>query len=169
MDLIFHLLLPFFLLLLFGIRLKKTEYLILAFFSILPDIDRFILKSRQGFHSIILIVLILLLLFLFLRKYPATRKTTMLLATFGMTSHILFDLGGPVSFLYPLSKNFYTINFHLILTDFIPKLVFFTTKSTAIPQGTGTIISEQGFAVLLFCIILYFLQKKGTKKSHFFE
>ena len=159
MDLLFHLLLPILLLLLFEIKLSKRHYIILAFFSVLPDFDRLILKSKQGFHSLFFIALVLLFLYLLARKNKE-RNLLLALAAFGMFSHVLFDLGSSFSPLYPLDQTFYKIGLNIKIIGFLPVFFFSIARSLPVEQGYGILLSEQGFAVLFLLIVLAILQKK---------
>jgi len=158
LDLLFHLLLPFLLLLLFGIRLEKKQYLILAFFSILPDFDRFGFGTRRGFHSFFFIAIVLLALFLLSQK-KSHGKILLGLAAFGMLSHILLDFGGPIALFFPFDSTLYQTTLKLMIVNFFPVLSFYTEAVASIPQGYGIVVSEQGFAILLLLAVLWIFKK----------
>lgn len=166
MDLLFHLLLPIMLLLLFGIKLQKWQFAILAFFSVLPDFDRTLLLSKQGFHSLVSISILLIVLFLISRKkeFKTIGNIVFLLATFGLFSHFLLDLGGPMSLFYPIDSNFYQIHLNLKSVSFFPHLNFSIEKVEPVSQGAGTVLSEQGFA-LIFLLTAIFVFKKATHST----
>lgn len=173
MDLVFHLLLPIMLLLLAGIRLSRKEYFALAFFSILPDFDRLVFLSRQGFHSLFFIAIVLLALFLLSRKKRFGNKL-FFLAAFGIFSHLLFDFSGPISYLYPFDTSFYQITLNIKIIHFLPAIFFSIGKVLPVEQGLGILVSEPGFGILvLFAILLACKKiaerKAGKNNSHFLQ
>lgn len=103
MDTLTHIFLPLTILYLLKRELSPA-YLPLAFFAILPDFDK-IIGIPGLFHSL-LTLLPLIFFVLLIEKYLWNGFRISLLISFFLFSHLLLDLldGGPVAFLYPISK-----------------------------------------------------------------
>lgn len=148
-----HFIIPFFLLLVVGINIKRAA--LLSSLALLPDFDILFHIHRSFSHSIFFILLITIPVTVVIKKYYKEHFNDAIIATLVILSHLFmdsFDNYTPV--LWPLfnesirivteltinMNNVTDLNFNFNI-DFKP-IVFYQTKNMDAP-----IFSSMGFAV----------------------
>ncbi|MFH0860351.1 MAG: hypothetical protein V1921_04065 [Candidatus Altiarchaeota archaeon] len=149
MDVVFHILIPFALLLIMGIRFARrlTPYFILL--SLLPDLDRFLMQRHSLFHNLFFPFVVAALVYVLWGD-----RRLAVFSLYFLLSHLLLDTGNFVSYFYPFKSTFYSVSLTLEMENFIPAVHFSIMTSDAVRQKVGNIISPQGFAVLVLAGLL---------------
>jgi len=149
MDPLFHFIFPIIIAVAAKIHVnhKIRNILIAGILSVLIDLDHFIGLERATFHNIfitlLLPILFVILAFSFKSKYNLKGFSIILLIF--LSSHLFLDIfsEGPIALFYPISNNYYTFDFNLM----IPLESRFTTQ--------GYLISTLGVGILLYFIIIF--------------
>lgn len=166
MDIVFHLTVPFLLLLALGAN--KRHAIALLPLTVLPDLGRFVLL-RKGLHSIFFVLLIIGILtaLTYALKKQSHVKSVAMISSFYLLSHLLLDLGGFMALLYPLSTETFALHVKVVLVNLLPVFLLSieTGGLTELEQGSGIVLSEQGFGMLILtATALAYIAKKQNKE-----
>jgi hypothetical protein len=166
LDWIFHILVPFCLLALFGIR-NKWVFLLLPL-AVILDIGT-VFDFRRGFHSVFVALAILAIIFIVYKlKKVSETKTILGISAFYLASHFLLDIGGPMALFWPFSSEAYTLIIQIVLKNLVPQFIF---AVNAVPIGSleqkaGALIGEAGFGLLFSFLIMLAAQFFAKKKQN---
>lgn len=160
MDAIFHIVVPFLLLRLFGFRHKFL--LPMSLLGIVPDLGRLVGYYKET-HSLVFIFVVWAIFAAFVWKMPE-KKFLLGAAAFFLISHLFLDLGTPMGLFWPLSSIFYTIKIALQVHNsmLVPLIEF----STALPPGRPGIeyvITSAATGLTLLGILLFFVKARLHK------
>ncbi|MBU1121034.1 MAG: metal-dependent hydrolase [archaeon] len=160
MDIVIHYIVPFLLLKLFDVKHRFLPFL--ALIALLPDLDKLIGVGRMTFHNVFFVLIIIFLVYVFFRKNKEGIKVTAL-TTFFLFSHLLLDLGGPIAMFFPLSPDYYLIEFAVKFFNFIPFLYLNFSVVTLGPEMPHYIISTASMGIILLLLILFLVKKRFKK------
>jgi len=150
MDTLFHFVFPIIAALAARIHVKHPVKIILstALLAVLIDLDHFIFLERATFHNVFITILLPFLL-IFLSFHFKTKyfiKGFFILLLLFLSSHTFLDtFTGGVALLYPLSEQYYSINFALTIpleSKFSPYLI------------EGVIVSSLGLGIFLYFLVI---------------
>ena len=129
------------------IRHRMRDILVLGALTILIDVDHFIGLERAAFHNVFVTLLLPLIIvvtaFTFKTNYNIKGLSILLLIF--LSSHLFLDAfsEGPVALFYPLSDQYYNLNFNIS----VPLNSRFTDR--------GYLISTMGIGILAYFIIIF--------------
>lgn len=160
MDIVFHYLVPFLLLKIFEVKHRFLPFL--ALIALLPDLDKLIGIGRMTFHNIFFVLLVIFLIYIFFRKKKEGVKVTAITAFF-LFSHLLLDLGAPIAIFFPLTTNYYLIEFAIKFFNFIPFLYLNFSVVALDPEMPHYIISTASMGIILLMLVLFLVRKRIKK------
>ena len=149
MDSLFHFLFPIIAALAAKVHVKHTlrNVIILGILSVSLDLDHFIGAGfdRALLHTVFVTILfpLILIFFAFSLKTSVYTKSFSILLLIFLSSHLFLDIFGEgVAIFYPISDNYYSINFNLS----VPVVSNFAVE--------GSIVSSFGIGLLAYFIII---------------
>ncbi|MBW2966514.1 metal-dependent hydrolase [Candidatus Woesearchaeota archaeon] len=159
MEPLIHFIIPIIFLLAFAPNLNKKLIFLLSPLLILPDID-FFLKAKI-FHNLLFVLVICFVVHFLYSWFIKKDKRIFYLALFYLSSHLLFDLGGPgIPFFYPISDKLFSLNI-MIATSPAAKIGTITQTTTSFATKTlaeasidqiAPIVTTPGVLFLLLAI-----------------
>ncbi|MDI9624531.1 MAG: metal-dependent hydrolase [Methanothermobacter sp.] len=171
MDILAHIFIP--LTIIYSLKKKLNPYytFILAFFGLLPDLDK-VIGLPGVLHSIITLTIIILPLFIIEKILKNSWAYTSIIALF-IFSHLLLDLldTSPIFPFYPFTNIGLIIEFPLRISFNSPSFSFMgpliQVTYTRLETGFNTyngIISGFGIASALLFITLFIITKKSENE-----
>lgn len=165
MDPVLHLLLP--LLLVVAVGIDKRKALLLAPFTILPDLDVLFGLHREALHSFLFILVFPAALIVYSRLKRPEWLLGAYLALFYLASHIVLDHSG-VAFLWPFVKEGFYLDIDVTLTV-RPEWSFgydIDYGMRELTQATTTyLVSDIAFAVIFLGILMAAVFRKETVET----
>jgi len=171
MEPLIHFIIPIVFLMAFAPNLNKKLIFLLSPLLVLPDFDFFV--KAKLFHSIFFVLIVSFLVYLLYNKFVQKDKKAFYLSLFYLSSHLLFDLGGPgIPFFYPISDKLFSLNVVIATSPAKPGRITHTaTKiaTKALTEATkdqiAPIINTPGvlFLILAVSVIIALLIIKFYK------
>ncbi len=163
MDLLFHLIVPLAILYFLGIK-NRAIFLLLPLAAIFDFTKPF--YPRES-HSIIILAIILAVIAAFLFFFKIDNKKFILkISAFYMISHLILDLGWYEPFFWPVLKDFYLVNFNVLLKGFIPVINFSISAVQSAPPVPGypNIFGTESVGLIALMAAIYFYKKIRKNK-----
>jgi len=164
MDILFHWLVPVVITIAFT-KIDKRTILLLSPFALFPDIDAFFGMHRMVLHSLFIALIPLLLCIVF-----KSRKLELILISYFILSHIIFDLSYPgVMLFYPFINEMFYFSFDFMFDNWniVPNFDYGVYHLE--PTGKslkGTFIGNLSIMMLIICLLFitfHHLQKINKK------
>ena len=162
MDLLFHILIPYLVLRLFGINHKFL--LPLAFVAVLPDFGRFIGYYKES-HSLVLVAAVTIVFYIITRRETWGKQLAAICA-FYLLSHLLLDLGSTMGLFWPIDPTFYTPMIALKLVEGLPVLeIGLTTAAAVVRPSIEYVLTPAAFGFFAAIAILFVVVKVRKRLS----
>lgn len=177
MEPLIHYIIPVVFLIAFAPNLNKKLILLLSPLLFLPDFDFFI--KAKVFHCIFFVLGVSFIVYLIYNRFIQKDKKSFYLSLFYLSSHILFDLGGPgVPFFYPISSKLYNLNVLITTSPAKPgKITHTAVKATTqsltaatkdqlapIVSTPGVLIFILAVSIIITLIIIKYYNKENIRK-----
>ena len=169
MDLLFHFLFPVITALAAKVHVKHRlrNILIAGALTVLIDLDHFIGVERATFHNVFITLLLPLIIVILVFNFKTSyyfKGFSILLLIF-LSSHLILDIfSGSIALFYPLSGNYYTFDFNIM----IPINSKFTLEGYLV-SSLGTSILVYFIVILLPCLFLDDIIEIMKKKHESFR
>jgi len=158
MEPLIHFIIPVVFLLAFAPKLDKRLIFLLSPLLVLPDTD-FLIKAKL-FHNLFFVLIMSFSAYFLYMRFIKKEKKVFYLALFYLSSHLLFDLGGPgIPFFYPISDRLFSLNFMIATSPAKVGTITHTTTSLATKALTeatkdqiAPIINTPGVLILILAV-----------------